>query len=474
MGLLLSASTLHAQRAKPRIPDAPLPNSSPLQAQLAHNSASFVDTNNSPVAAEAAAGAVSLYTVADLALRNSKSVQMGEADLLRVQASMRELRDYYIPSLAIGSGLGYSYGFPLGTPNLFNVGATSLLLSFSQRDYIRSSKAAIKAAALSLKNTRQQVILDAALNYVDLNKTLDQIAALQAAVADSDKLLSVMQERQQAGLETNIQMTQARLGRAQIRLRQIQMEDHADEIRKHLSGLTGLDPAAITPVASSIPALPDLDFPTLAASGSKAPLVQAAYATAQSGLYQYWGDKRQNHRPTINFVSQYQLFSTFNGYQTYFKSNSFRYNNFGIGIQAVLPLFDAVRQNKTAESEAVATRERRQAELAKIQTDEGNLAMWHSLRELEAQEQVADLQQQLSQAVLASTETQMNHGGVNGAPVTPQQADQQRIDERNSYVDLEDAQFNVTKVKLTLLNAVGELEDWAKESSQSTGNAPSK
>ncbi len=127
-----------------------------------------------------------------------------------------------------------------------------------------------------------------------------------------------------------------------------------------------------------------------------------------------------------------------------------------------------MKRSKAEESRAEATRERRQAELTKIQNSESNFALWHSLRELEAQEQVADLQQQLSRALLASMVTQMNQGPgtVNGAPVTPQQADQQRIDERNSYVDLEDAQFNVAKVKLNLLNAVGELESWAKQSSQ--------
>ena len=40
--------------------------------------------------------------------------------------------------------------------------------------------------------------------------------------------------------------------------------------------------------------------------------------------------------------------------------------------------------------------------------------------ELEAQEQVADLQQQLAQDTLTTTITQMNQGGANGQPVSPQ------------------------------------------------------
>ena len=95
------------------------------------------------------------------------------------------------------------------------------------------------------------------------------------------------------------------------------------------------------------------------------------------------------------------------------------------------------------------------------------------MRELKAQEQVAELQQQLAKDTLASMVTQMNIGpaGTNAAPITPQQADQDRIDERTSYVDLQDAQFNVTRVKLDLLNAIGGLEDWVKEPTQTAASS---
>jgi hypothetical protein len=252
------------------------------------------------------------------------------------------------------------------------------------------------------------------------------------------------------------------------------MEDHANDLRQHLSNLTGLDPALVEPVASSVPQLPNLNFPSLLRTSPKPPAVLAADATADSKLFAAWGDKRQNYRPSVQLASQYALFSTFNNYTKYYTPNSFQANNFGIGIQAVWPLFDLVRKDKAMESKAEAVRARRQAELARIQNDEGNLTLWHSLRELEAQEQVADLQQQLAKDTLAVTVTQMNHGSAdaNGAPITPQQAEEQRIDERTSYVDLQDAQFNVTKLKLDLLNAVGGLEDWAREGAQTTGFVP--
>ncbi|MGC1869888.1 MAG: TolC family protein [Acidobacteriaceae bacterium] len=414
-------------------------------------------------------GDVSLYTIVDLALRNSHAVHVAEADQQRTRAIWMETRDIYIPSFSVGSGLGYSYGFPLGNPTLFNVQSQFLAFSFSQPDYVRSARAAAKAATLSLKDARRQVILDASLNYIELDKTLAEIQALEQALADTDKLVSIVQDRLDAGLESKMDLTQAKLTRAQIQLQKIQLEDQADEMRLHLSGLTGLDPNTITPAASSVPPLPDLDFQGLMSKENETPAVQAAFATANARMYEAWGDKRSENRPIVYGAFQYARFASFNGYDQYYLH--FSPNNIGIGINATWPLFDRIKHAKAQESAAIARHDRQQAELAKIQNDEGNLALWHSLRELEAQEQVADLQQQLAQDTLAATLTQMNQGGTNGQPVTPQQADQYRVQERTRYVGLQDAQFNVTKVKLDLLSAMGDLEDWAKGSAQPQGNA---
>ncbi|HTU52212.1 MAG TPA: TolC family protein [Acidobacteriaceae bacterium] len=464
--------------------DAPLPNAPRPTAVLSNSTTpSYLPSSGTTLAMAApetppsdpaeqdasSVGDVSLYTIVDLALRNSHAVHVAEADQQRTRAIWMETRDIYIPSFSVGSGLGYSYGFPLGNPTLFNVQSQFLAFSFSQPDYVRSAHAAAKAATLNLKDVRRQVILDASVNYIELNKTLAEIHALEQALADTDKLVSIVQDRLDAGLESKMDLTRAKLTRAQIQLQKIQLEDHADELRQHLSGLTGLDPNAITPSAASVPPLPDLDFQGLLSKENEAPAVQAAFATANARMFEAWGDKRAENRPIVYGAFQYARFASFNGYNQYYRS--FTPNNVGVGINATWPLFDRVKHDKAEESAAIAKHDRQQAELAKIQNNESNLALWHSLRELEAQEQVADLQQQLAQDTLTATVTQMNQGGTNGQPVTPQQADQYRVEERTRFVGLQDAQFNVTKVKLDLLSAMGDLEDWAKGSAQPQGNA---
>ena len=485
LGILAAAISLpmsgYSQQSSAQLPNAPRPtvvfstSAAPSYLPRPGESVAAARPERPPFrAAEAeidasTVGDVSLYTIVDLALRNSRSVRMAEAEQQRARAVWMQTRNIYVPNLSVGSGLGYSYGFPLGNPTLFNVQSQFMLFSYAQRDYIRSARAATKAATLSLKDARRQVILDASVNYIELNKTLAEIQVLQQATDDTNKLVSVVQDRLNAGLESKMDLTQAKLTRAQIQLQKIQMEDRAEELRQHLSGLTGLDPNAITPAASSVPPLPDLDFHGLVSKENNAPGVQAAFATADARMYNAWGDKKQENRPTVLGVFQYSRFSSFNGYQNYYLA--FQANNIAVGIQATWPLFDQSLRDKAQQSAAIAEHDRQQAQLAKIQNDEGNLALWHSLRELEAQEQVADLQQQLAQDTLTSTVTQMNQGDAYGQPVTPQQADKYRVEERTRLVGLQDAQFNVTKVKLDLLSATGDLEDWAKGSAQSPSSA---
>jgi outer membrane protein TolC len=48
-----------------------------------------------------------------LALTHSTTSAIANADIQRAFASYRELRNNYIPQLVAGSGLGYTFGYPL-------------------------------------------------------------------------------------------------------------------------------------------------------------------------------------------------------------------------------------------------------------------------------------------------------------------------------------------------------------------------
>ncbi len=404
---------------------------------------------------------VSLSSTVDLALRSSNQIRIAEAKQARARGALAEMHDAYIPSLTVGAGIGPSSGYPLAPPTVFSASSQSLIYSFSQTDYTRSARAALQSATFSLQDARQQVILDTATAYLELDKTTRQLAALNQAMTAADQLNTIVADRVSAGLDSRIEETTAQLTRAQMNVQKIQLEDHADELRQHIANLTGLPANSISLDTNSIPSIPNLDTSTTT-NEPASPALRASLANAQALSFTARGDERRNYRPSFQQVAQYGLYDTFQNYQQYFKNLS--PNFFGFEIQMTWPLFDPLRRAKVSESRADAISAQKEAAQTNIQITENNDALRHRLRLLQAQQQVAALQQALAQNSLDSILTQMKNGsGSNNAPaVTPKQEEQARIDEQNRTIDMLDAEFAVQRVQLELMRMSGTLEDWAK------------
>jgi outer membrane protein TolC len=419
------------------------------------------------LAGPAANAQISFYTAIDQALRNSPKVRMNVADVQRAQAGVMETKDAYKPSLLLGSSIGFSYGFPLGQPEVFSLTGQSLVLSFSQPDYIRSARRALESAQLHLKDTRQQVILDTALEYIELAKVEQQNTALGQESGYVLRLIDIEEQRVDAGRDSRVELTRARLTGAQVALKRLQLMNQGEMLRAELAHLTGLHSTDINPELQTIPAAPavqeraDTIDSTVKSANSG---VQAAYAEAASKLYTAFGDSRQNNRPTIAFVASYGLFSNINNYAQYYLH--FQENNFGAGVQISIPLLDAARKAKARGSVAEAARAAAEADELLDQTGEQVLQLQKNLTELAAQEQVVELESELAQDQLNTvrTELQSGNGNLREVQLTPKDEQQALVNERSRYVDLLDARFQVTQAQLNLLRSLGRIEDWAKSS----------
>jgi outer membrane protein TolC len=416
------------------------------------------------IAQRGALAQVSFYTAVDLALRNSTPVRIGAAQVQHAEAAVMESIDAYKPSFVVGSSLGYSYGFPVGQPSIYSVSATSLAYSFSQPDYIRSARAALLAAQLQLKDTRQQVILDTALAYIQLNTVSEEITVLDQQTGFVEKLVEIETDRVNAGVDSKVELTKARLTGAQIALRRIHLMDQADLLRVRLAHLTGLNPPDIVSEPQTIPKAPEISQ-----EGSTERLVmdsnngvKAAYASARSKLYTSFGDDRQNNRPTFGFGGEYNRYAKFNNYNEYYLR--FQHNNFNVGIQITLPLFDATRKAKAKGSGAEAVQATAEADQMRDQAGEQILQLQKSVTELAAQEQVSELQNELAQDQLDAITTELHEGSGSPGAGAPLPKDEQaaHIGERSRFVDMLDTRFQLTQARLSLLRSMGRIEDWAK------------
>jgi outer membrane protein TolC len=416
------------------------------------------------IAQSGALAQVSFYTAIDLALRNSTPVRIGAAQVQHAEAGVRLSVDAYMPSFVVGSSLGYSYGFPVGQPSVYSVSASSVAFSFSQPDYIRSARASLLAAQLQLKDTRQQVIMDTALDYIQLTTVDEEITALDQQTGFVLRLVEIETDRVNAGLDSKVELTKARLTGAQVALRRLHLVDQADLLRVRLAHLTGLSPADIVTEPQTIP-----NAPEISREGSTASQVmddnngvKAAYASARSKLFTSFGDARQNNRPTFAFGGEYNRYAKFNNYEEYYLR--FQHNNFNVGIQITLPVFDATRTAKAKDSSAQAVQATAEADQMRDQVGEQILQLQKSVAELTAQEQVAELQNELAQDQLDTITTQLHLGSGTPGAAAPLPKDEQgaHINERNRFVDALETSFQLTQARLSLLRSMGRIEDWAK------------
>ncbi|HUB00995.1 MAG TPA: hypothetical protein VMA34_21875, partial [Terracidiphilus sp.] len=93
----------------------------------------------------------------------------------------------------------------------------------------------------------------------------------------------------------------------------------------------------------------------------------------------------------------------------------------------------------------------------------------HTIRELDAEADVASLKQQIADQQLKTVLTQMELGngsasGPNAQPQLSPEAEQQaRIDERQKYQDSLETSLDLAKARLDLLHALGHMQDWLNE-----------
>ena len=417
----------------------------------------------------ASAGQISLATAVDLALRSSPRVLLAQSDVVHARAVLEETRDIYIPSLSGGSGLGYSYGFPLGQPTLFNFTAQSLVFSFAQKDYIRAARAGLDSANFALIEARQAVAEDTAITFLELDHDAGRETALRQQRGYVERLVTIVQDRVDAGEDTPIGVTSARLAAAQIRLALLRTEDDTAVDRAHMSHLTGLPVEGLEVAHEDFPAVPMPPDESSSLGASTSPGIDAAYANARARREQAFGDARYLWRPQVVLAAQYSRFSTFNNYQEYYGRRdaagnqlSFQYNAAAFGVQITIPILDYVHKARARESAAEAVRAEHDADQQRDTFTEGRIRTQRSVAELVARAEITELDQQLAEQQLAVIRLQLQSKDGAATPLTPKDEQNALITERDKYLTLLDARFQMQQAQLNLLRQTGSLESWLK------------
>jgi len=422
---------------------------------------------------------ISLTTAVDLALRSNPRVQGAQADVRRAAAQVSQAHDVYVPSINAGAGIGQSYGYSTYPPTLFSLNAGSLVYSSAQFSYIRSAMSGVNAARLTLEDVQEAVAQDAALAFVALDHDQQRESVYRQESGFANALVAIVQQRLDAGQDTQIDLTQARLTVAQLHLAALKAEDDTAVDREHLARLIDMPPAALTVDGSFLTRPLTQDAPAdSSVRGYANSAVASAFASADARQKQAQGDTNFLFRPQISLVAQYNRYATFSNsfaqLQKVYQFSSGQTTTLGadegvFGVQITIPLLDKSRAAKARESQAEAARALHDAQSAQIDALDGQSRLRRTLTELQAQADVADLQQQYAQQQLDILHLQMQTGNGNpDAPqMTPKDEQKARIAERDKYLGVIDSTFQLRQAEIQLLRQTGQLEAWLKSAIQS-------
>ena len=395
----------------------------------------------------------------ELALAHSTRSVAADADVQRTLASYRELRNNYLPQLTVGSGLGYSYGFPLtlegSAPSIVNMVAQSAIYNPAQRQFLGAARTEWRASQFQDKDERNAVIQDVAISYAELSKWETRLMRLQQDEAQALEMEKAVSARLQEGVDSAVAVNQARLTTARVRLHMAEARGSADVLRRHLSHLTGLPLSSIEVAPETIPALPPAspedDLSAQAVTSS--PAVKSAEQHALAESFRAAAEHRAL-LPSFDFSAQYARLTTYNHYDLYYLR--YQPNNATIGVSIRFPFFSAPQHARAQAADAAAVKAKQQAEAARNQVSEETLRLQRAVEQLAAAREVAQLEYQVAQDGLQAAQTRIDAGTA-----TLHELADARVQANERYLAFQDADFEYQRGRVSLLRATGDLEKWA-------------
>jgi len=426
--------------------------------------------------AAGASAQISLSSAVDLALKNDPRVKMSEASVAKAQASLEETHDVYVPTLSANAGYGQGFGVPTGLPVVFSLTSQSLVFNFSQHDNIRAAASGLAAAKFALKDMREQVEEDVAVTYLNLDSDGRALAVLEQEHGDATRLVTIVQDRLNAGQDDRMVLLRAQRTATQIELNELNLQDEIALLSDHLSRLIGLPDDRLTAISSSIPALPSVQAASDDGNESDSPGVRAAVAGARSKQELAFGVNRYRLRPQMSFGVNYSRIDTgqddYTAYYPFFKGAS--ENAVSVGVELTIPIYDRRHQDEANESKAEASRAYFESETQRDKFLEGRKKLRRSATELAVRSDLAEIDQNIAQEQLKSVLAQLSadSGSSSGTQMTPEDEQNARLKAGQQMVDVLNAQFQLSQAKVNLLRQTGQLDSWLKSAVALSENAP--
>src|SRR6516164_8027097 len=140
--------------------------------------------------------AVTLKRAIELALQNSKEIQVAKIQASVADHAAQITKAQFMPNLYAGSGAGYTYGIPETpggrAPALFDVIYTEQVFNEPLRGQGKEQQEQAKAQKIVLEEVRNSVIVRTASAYLELVKVRHSAELLGKEQGSAERILGVV------------------------------------------------------------------------------------------------------------------------------------------------------------------------------------------------------------------------------------------------------------------------------------------
>jgi outer membrane protein TolC len=402
---------------------------------------------------------LSFRRAVELSLAHSGLMALAAADQARAHESYLEARNAFLPQMTLGSGLAYTYGYPLSiegsAPSIIDFDNRQALINPAQKQFIAAAHREWDASTYLAQDRKNAVILETALDYDQLDATTSMLNILKQQLDAALRAQEITSQRVRAGVDSEVTLTRAKLAAAKAQVKQAELEGDADLLRARLSQLTGLRPGEIQTQSESIPKLPEIDQQSdlTATALSSNPQVKQAELDAISKEDTAKGYHR-GEWPAVDFVATYGLFSKANNFQKFF--SRFQRNNATVGVAIRFPFLNFAGRSHAAAADLEAVAAKAGAQGIKDQVTNDTLRLQRSLRQFAAAKEVARLEYELAHADTEAAQARVQSGN---ASVKDQEA--AFVSEQESFLALLQATFDLDRAEMQLLRQTDQIQQWA-------------
>jgi len=420
--------------------------------------ASLRAQNAAETAPAAAPLVLTLKRCINLALQNSKDIQLAKIQARVADSAANLTKSEFLPNLYAGSGAGYTYGLPETPggrpPDVFSLTYTEEVFNGPLRGLAKEQQEQARSQRLRLEDIRNSVMERVATGYLELVKVKHSLELLRKEKDSAEKIVDVTQERQGEGFELPTEVTKAQLTKAQVVQRILQLEGRQDELEVFLRNQLGLEPEQpIEVTAEELPGSAEQAGANLVAMASQGNVSLAfAESDVKAKEFRLAGEKK-GYWPTLQLVTIYSVLEkySFRNYSNIY--SNFNYNNLNAGINVSVPIFSAKTRANVALAQADLDAAKLNLASKRTQVSAEVRQRSRKVQETDAAKEVARLQLQLAQQDLAVLQSQFDEGKVNLREV-----EKARLDENEKWMAYLDANFQRQQAQLELLRTAGQLE----------------